>query len=124
RGVSGEQPRDFDRSGWWYACGRLLSSRRLCLRRCRAAWYAADSLDGARGDRSELRWLRALLRAAKADGPSVPPLRARSCARCRVLSALWATANEHGAGILTGRIFKMNLSPRCAYMRRRKANLA
>src|SRR5215469_11608623 len=108
RRISGERPRALDRSGRRYACGRLLSSRRLCLRRRNAARYAADSLDGARGDHSELRWLRALLPVAKADPPSVSQLRARSCTRCRVLSPLWPTANEHGTATLTGRILKMN----------------
>ena len=106
RGASGERPPDLDRSGGRYACRRLLSSRRLCLRRRSAARYAADSLDGARGAHSELRWLRALLPVAKADPPSVSQLRARSCTRCRVLSPLWPTANEHGTATLTGRNLK------------------
>jgi hypothetical protein len=104
--VSGERLRDLDRSGGRYACRRLLSSRRLYLHRRSAARYAADSLDGACGAHSELRWLRALLPVAKADPPSVSQLRARSCTRCRVLSPLWPTANEHGTATLTGRILK------------------
>jgi hypothetical protein len=71
-----------------------------------AARYAADSLDGARGGHSELRWLRALLPVAKADPASVSQLRARSCTRCRVLSPMWPAANEHGTATLTGRILK------------------
>src|SRR5579871_5165362 len=106
RGESGERPRDGARSGGRYACRRLLSTRRLCLRRRSAARYAGDSLDGDRGGHSELRWLRALLRVAKADPPSLSRLRARSCTRCRVLSSLWPTANEPGAASLTGRILK------------------
>src|SRR5215471_8241105 len=106
QGVSGERPRDLDRSGGRYACRRLLSSRRLYLHRRSAARYAADSLDGPRGGHSELRWLRALLPVAKADPPSVSRLRARSCPGCRVLSPLWPTANEHGTASLTGRILK------------------
>src|SRR6516225_5411342 len=106
RGVSGERPQDLDRSGGRNACRRLLSSRWLCLRRRSAAPYAADSLDGARGAHSELRWLRALLPVAKADPPSVSQLRARSCTRCRVLSPLWPTANEHGTATVSGRILK------------------
>src|SRR5471032_218653 len=106
RRSSCDRPRDLDRSGGRYACRRLGSSRRLCLRRCSAAGYAANSLDGARGAHSELRWLRALLPVAKADLPSVSQLRARSCARCRFLSPLWPTANEHGTATLTGRILK------------------
>ena len=106
RGVSGERPRDVDGSGGWYAWRRLLSSRRLYLLRRRAARYAADSLGGTRGARSELHGVRALLPVAKADPPSVSQLRARSCTRCRVLSPLWPTANEHGTATLTGRILK------------------
>src|SRR5207253_4650757 len=100
------------RSGGRYACRRFLSSRRLCLRRRSAARYAADSLDCARGAHSELRWFRALLPVAKADPPSVSQLRARSCTRCRVLSPLWPTANEHGTAKLTGRILKTEPSAR------------
>src|SRR5262249_23702725 len=107
QGALDERPRDLDRSGGWYACLRLLSARRLYLRRRRAARYAADSLDGTRGARSQLRWLRALLPVAKADLSSVSQLRARSRAGCRVLSALWPIANEQGAATLTGRILKM-----------------
>jgi hypothetical protein len=52
------------------------------------------------------RLLPCRLRVAKAAPPSVSWLRARSCTRCRVLSPLWPTANEHGTATLTGRILK------------------
>jgi len=82
---------------------RVLDLRYFFATKPSAARYAADSLDGARGAHSELRWLRALLRVAKADPPSVSQLRSRSCTGCRVLSPLWPTANEHGTATLTGK---------------------